>query len=175
MKIPFNVQIAKQIQNHDIIGQVLTNYGDTARIICTDMNNDKYPIVAIICNHKTNKENVEIYDINGINEKKSKLILDVPICATFKEHDLIYAQDKKTSAKKIYSVYQITIDKWDMSLLAYGSYDLTTHEAKLGEYVEDISISTARYATESEKKSFFNAMNKICSQDEIKLLFNKYT
>lgn len=57
---PFDIQKAKEGK------PVCTRDGRKARIICFDLNNDEYPIVAAITNNGKEDELYK-YDINGIN------------------------------------------------------------------------------------------------------------
>lgn len=57
---PFNLEKAKAGK------PVCTRDGRKARIICFDLNNDEYPIVAVITNNGKEDELYK-YDINGIN------------------------------------------------------------------------------------------------------------
>lgn len=50
-KIPFNLELAKKITNHEIKGQIVTMDGRKARIICFDRRSTGYPIAALVITH----------------------------------------------------------------------------------------------------------------------------
>ena len=48
--IPFDVERAKRIQDKEELGKIVTRDGRSVRIVCWDMKNDEYPIIALIDN-----------------------------------------------------------------------------------------------------------------------------
>lgn len=50
-RVPFNLELAKKITNHEIKGQIVTRDGRKARIICFDRRSTGYPIAALVITH----------------------------------------------------------------------------------------------------------------------------
>lgn len=82
---PFNLELAKQ--GHP----VCTRDGRQARIVSFDIDDDDYPIIALIKKEK-DKENVQSYTING----------DYYRDETVSDFDLFMVNDKKTGWINIY-------------------------------------------------------------------------
>ena len=47
MRVPFDMELAKRIQNGECEGRIVTREGFGARVVCWDMKNDGFPICAI--------------------------------------------------------------------------------------------------------------------------------
>ena len=50
IRVPFEVELAKRIQNGECEGRIVTREGFGARVVCWDMKNDGFP--ALIDNAK---------------------------------------------------------------------------------------------------------------------------
>ena len=80
--IPFDLETAKKIQAGEINGRIRTRAGNAARIVCWDMRDNNYPIVAVI--QLRNREGARVYTTEGkrslFQEKMywGDLILEVP-------------------------------------------------------------------------------------------------
>lgn len=79
-KVPFDIELAKKITNHEIKGQIVTMGEREARIICFDKEGD-YPIVALV-KKSCGVENTYTYNKEGREFDNgmslSDLFLEVP-------------------------------------------------------------------------------------------------
>ena len=48
MRVPFDMELAKRIQNGESEGRIVTREGDSARVVCWDMKHERYTICAVI-------------------------------------------------------------------------------------------------------------------------------
>lgn len=90
IKIPFEIELAKRIQNGEAKGRIVTRDGRSVRVICWDRKDKDYPIVCLVCNDS--EENIENYTTQGAWDidisckvKNYDLMLEVPEYVTFKD------------------------------------------------------------------------------------------
>lgn len=97
-KVPFDVEMAKNITDGEIPGKIVTRDGRRARIACWNYKSlsGEYPLLALIENGIF--EDQELYTLKGkeksfIEEACDKdLILKIPEYLTYKEGDIIYCE-----------------------------------------------------------------------------------
>lgn len=79
-RVPFDIELAKKITNHEIKGKIVTRDGREARIVCFDKEGD-YPIVALV-KKSCGVENAYTYNKKGKEFDNgmslSDLFLEVP-------------------------------------------------------------------------------------------------
>lgn len=91
VKVPFEVELAKRIQNKECEGRIVTCDGRDVRIVCWDRKCFDYPIVALIDNID-NEEGLGFFTKDGETRYCNdavKLILEIPEYMTFKDGDLV--------------------------------------------------------------------------------------
>lgn len=81
-KVPFDIELAKKITNNEMKGRIVTRNGRQARIICFDLKNPVWGIIALVLNN-INSEDVLEYQNNGcystnIGWHELDLLLEVP-------------------------------------------------------------------------------------------------
>lgn len=81
-KIPFDIELAKKIMNKEMKGRIVTRNGRQVRIICFDLKNPVWGIIALVLNN-INSEDVLEYQNNGcystnIGGHELDLLLEVP-------------------------------------------------------------------------------------------------
>lgn len=77
-RVPFDLKLAKKITNHEIKGRIVTRNGRQARIICFDLKNPVWGIIALVLNN-INSEDVLQYQNNGcFGGHELDLLLEVP-------------------------------------------------------------------------------------------------
>lgn len=92
VKVPFDVEMAKNITEKTSEGRVVTRDGMGARIICWDRKGHEYPIIALIDTGK--EEKLNNYTICGRwscdydEENDFDLMLEIPEYMTFKDGDI---------------------------------------------------------------------------------------
>lgn len=97
--ILFDLELAKKIQAGEIEGKIKTRDGNKARILCTDLQDDTYPIVAAIKKEYSSKEDTHLYTFDGFyhsskNEFPLNLVLEVPDDEPqFKPFDRVLVRD----------------------------------------------------------------------------------
>lgn len=90
VKVPFEVELAKEISNGTKEGRIVTRDGRSARVICWDRKG-KFPIMALIDNG--DDEDYQYYHADGIIEHRinlgSDLMLKIPEYLTLKNGDIV--------------------------------------------------------------------------------------
>ena len=80
-KVPFDIELAKKITNKEVKGRIVTRNGRQVKIICFDLKNSIWVIVALVLNN-INSEDVLEYQNNGcystIGGHELDLLLEVP-------------------------------------------------------------------------------------------------
>ena len=95
--IPFDLEKAKRIQEGKEEGKIVTRNGCNVRIVCWDMKNPKYPIVALYT-----KEEEEIHITTTLDgsfclgkEEDIDLVLQVPEYTQYKDGDILIIKDRE--------------------------------------------------------------------------------
>lgn len=152
VRVPFEVNLAKEISNGTKEGKVVTRDDGNARIICWDAEGDQ-PIIALIKYH--DKEYPHSFCMNGLLQDgdclNGDLMLEIPEYMTFKDGDVLYCKGfldwvfiyKKGCHK---TSYYAAVNLGENSLYYNGhtSSDNNIHELRL--------------ATESEKQKLIDAL-----------------
>lgn len=94
VKMPFDVEMAKRIQNGECEGRIVTHEGISVRVICWDKKDKDYPIVCLV--NDDFEESIKTYTTQGewntcksCTIIKNDLFLEVPEYMTFKDGDII--------------------------------------------------------------------------------------
>lgn len=96
VRVPFNLELAKEITNGTKEGRIVTRGGESIRILCFDRKTDMYPIISLV--DVKNQESVEFHDLNGRwgdEEDDLDIMLEIPEYMTFKDGDVIAYDDEK--------------------------------------------------------------------------------
>lgn len=93
IKVPFDVEMAKRIQNKECEGRIATKKDYHIRVVCWDRKGPA-PIIGLI-DIGDGSESIEHYYSNGVSLHKHDeengwdLMLEVPECMTFKDGDIV--------------------------------------------------------------------------------------
>lgn len=92
VRVPFEIELAKRIQNNEVEGRIVTRDGKNVRVICWDRIIDVFPIVSLVCINE--KESVELYELNGKwhegeEDNDLDLMLEIPEYLTFRDGDVL--------------------------------------------------------------------------------------
>lgn len=124
VRVPFEVELAKRIQNKECEGRIVTRDGIHVRVVCWDKIDDDSPIVALLKYRE--KEVVETFMIDGRwhcegdEESNLDLLLEIPEYITFKDGDVIARINndkledinKYVSEKQAYDIYNEVLKKY---------------------------------------------------------------
>lgn len=92
VRVPFDVEMAKKITNGEVKGKIITRDGRCARIVCWDMKNKTFPIVALV-EGSDKVEESSSFTINGMFNSEIKglsdLMLEIPEYMAFKDGDIL--------------------------------------------------------------------------------------
>lgn len=159
IRVPFEEEMAKRIQNKECEGRIVTRGGYNARIICWDKKSDcYYNIVALIdC---VGTERISTYNKNGYvvagKEEYNDLFLEIPEYMTFKDGDIL--------------TYWPNGNRWcifiykgnDAGLMHnYVTYDCDSIGNNILTFGKSSYISTlCKPSTESEKQSLIDALKE---------------
>lgn len=155
VRVPFDLQLAKEITNGTKEGRIVTRGGESIRILCFDRKTDMYPIISLV--DVKNQESVEFHDLNGRwgdeEDDVLDLMLEIPEYMTFKDGDVLYART---------GVF------WYVFIYRNNNKDRTCIYAAIDErntlWIEDNrltsnkDISELRLATESEKQKLIDKL-----------------
>lgn len=153
--IPFDLERAKRISNHEEDGKIVTRDGRNVRIICWDAHRDDN-IIALIEDEKGIEFPI-FYVSDGLvflkSESPADLMLSVPEWTTYKDGDILYAES-------IFGSYFIFVKKdGERKTLKYVSLmnkiDLSFESRCC---CGDSSIKNIRKATKEEKQTIINAL-----------------
>lgn len=151
VKVPFEVNLAKEISNGAKEGKVVTRDGGNARIICWDAEGDQ-PIIALIKYH--DKEYPHSFCMNGLLQDgdclNGDLMLEIPEVLTFKDGDIIVFGVIETFIGIFKSV--------GCSVDTHSDYVVLTHENNLRFDGNAWTFINSRKATESEKQRLIDAL-----------------
>ena len=146
VKVPFELELAKEITNGTKEGKVVTRDDGNARIICWDAEGDQ-PIIALIKYH--DKEYPHSFCMNGLLEDgdclNGDLMLEIPEYMTFKDGDVVVTEDL------IVVIRNPKMD--DLNGFCFGLYVAYNCKKKNLLYCADfINQEKVRFATEEEKQ-----------------------
>lgn len=154
VRVPFDVELAKKIQNGKLDGKILTRNGKGARVVCWDKKSDSiYNIVALL--DEVVMERILTYTINGSEiakaESNNDLMLEIPEYMTFKEGDIIaFGYNEDSIAIGIFN--RQTSEKSHECYVMRAVYGALVFDAK------PLTYKKARFATESEKQKLIDAL-----------------
>lgn len=162
VRVPFNMETAKRIQNKECAGKIITRVGGEVRNVVFDLKNEECPICAIV---ETNvqKEDVMLYLKDGSFRKGCTddldLMLEIPEYMTFKDGDIIACGNENCSwisiIKSLKSCEDGIVTTDYVTLVTKGiadsdrllSFEMFTNAGKW-----------ARLATEAERQTMINAL-----------------
>lgn len=167
--IPFEVELAKEIQAGTKPGKIVTRGGKNVRVVCWDMNAEN-PILVLIKN-ENDREDVCQYPqsgkfyLNGI-EYNLDLMLQVPEWTQFKDGDVLACEVDNGGGNfcKWYSVLKGMIGD-DFSrpyITSYVDYNYDS-SYRAGELIYDDTannIDSIRLATEEEKQKLIKRLQE---------------
>lgn len=109
VRVPFNLELAKQIHGGNNDGKIITRSGGSVRNIVFNLNHTVYTIAAIVEN-EDGFETVESYDNEGRLTTSCfnnlDLVLEVPEYMMMKPFDRVLVRQSDT-------------DKWECSIFSY--------------------------------------------------------
>lgn len=156
VKVPFEVELAKEITNGTKEGRIVTRNGRNARIICWDAHCDDN-IVALIEDEK-GVEFPKSYVSDGFafltGESDCDLMLEIPEYMTLKNGDVIAYDGFDTI-----SITMADVTNSGKAVLAHYYAELRNGELNFyEEYVRDVLNIGSRLATEEEKQKLIDAL-----------------
>lgn len=157
IKVPFDVEMAKRIQNKECEGRIATKKDYHIRVVCWDRKGPA-PIIGLI-DIGDGSESIEHYYSNGVSLHKHdeengwNLMLEVPEYMTFKDGDLIvFGHTEKSLAIGIFHRQQ--------SYKAHECYVKLDWFGGLVYDADKLTYNNARFATEQEKQKLIKALQE---------------
>lgn len=152
VRVPFEVNLAKEISNGTKEGKVVTRDDGNARIICWDAEGDQ-PVIALIKYH--DKEYPHSFYQNGLlldgDCLNGDLMLEIPEYMTFKDGDVSYC--------KGFLDWVFIYKKGRHKTSYYAAVDLGENSLYYnGHTSSDNNIHELRLAIESEKQKLIDAL-----------------
>ena len=169
--IPFEVELAKEIQAGTKPGKITTRDGRDARIVCWDMKDSLYPIVALTT-FTEGHEDCDTYSSNGCWREgvnicdNYDLVLQAPEWTQYKDGDVLACEVDNGGGNfcKWYSVLKGMIGD-DFSrpyITSYVDYNYDS-SYRVGELIYDDTannIDSIRLATEEEKQKLIKRLQE---------------
>lgn len=173
VRVPFEVELAKQITDKSVEGRIVTRDSRSVRILSFDRKDKSRPIIALINDGAT--ETVYTFSLQGkvvINDvvNTNDLMIEIPEYMTFKDGDVLYAR---------------TGEYWFVFIYRNNNKDRTCIYAAIDErdtlWIEDNriasnnDISELRLSTESEKQKLIyklKASKEPKAKEYLKRFFN---
>lgn len=157
IKVPFDVEMAKRIQNKECEGRIATKKDYHIRVVCWDRKGPA-PIIGLI-DIGDGSESIEHYYSNGVSLHKHdeengwNLMLEVPEYMTFKDGDVIvFGHTEKSLAIGIFHSQQ--------SYKAHECYVKLDWFGGLVYDADKLTYNNARFATEQEKQKLIKALQE---------------
>lgn len=153
--IPFDLERAKRIQAGEEPGKIVTRNGLDVRVVCWDLQKEKFPIIAAISQdgdediyYRTAEGRVRSY---GRIESDCDLILQIPQYAQFKDGDVLSNID----GDFVFILNGNGRCKTSLYVCWYSDNKISFGGAASGD-----SIEKYRYATKKEKQQLIDALKK---------------
>lgn len=152
VRVPFEVELAKRIQNKECEGRIVVRHGESVRIVCWDAKREDN-LIALILNNDSNTERAYDYTSNGrvfiADESPLDLILEIPEYMTFKDGDILTS----CGCPFIFKGYK------DDGCMFYAGVNATnnlviSNESLLWTY----DSSDCTFSTEEEKQKLIDAL-----------------
>lgn len=153
VQVPFNLEMAKRIQNGEVEGRIVTRDGRSARIVCWDVKHTYYNIGCLVlnCNEEIYRAYTSEGEFNSGDVNEIDLILEIPEYLTFKDGDLLV--DKYEN---------IFIYNGNTTGITFGCYAGIIDELVFRDkdYKEFTTAEGCRLATSEERKHFIEALKE---------------
>lgn len=152
VRVPFEVDLAKRIQNGEVDGKIVTRDGRNARVVCWDRQYKK-PLISLIV--WDDIEEIRSVFINGKMDENREdfydLMLEIPEYMTFKDGDIIAFGNTKGNLS-------IGIFKKQVGAASHECYAMLSKYGILTFDVKPLTYNNARFATEEEKQKLIDAL-----------------
>ena len=165
-KVPFDLELAKEISNGTKEGRIVTRKGDSVRILCWDKKDKTYPIVALVDNGS--EEDFKTYTNEGVwNTDKSctlmnyNLMLEIPEYLTFKNGDIVkLSNDTSAWLSIIRDIDLVDNGRGDKLYVTNDYVSIMINGGDGHVYIDDHSDvgTTVEKATEDEIKTLIDAL-----------------
>lgn len=155
VRVPFELELAKEISNGSKDGRIVTREGKSVRVVCWDKKDKDFPIVCLV--NDDSEEYIKTYTMQGVwnidtncTIRKNDLFLEIPEYATFKDGDVIAFGDE-------YTFIGIFKSSWTYNE-SHSDYVVLSHENRLMFDGDAWTYKNARFATEAEKQKLNDAL-----------------
>lgn len=183
VKVPFDLEMAKKITSGEIQGRVITRLGYKARIVCFDIKNDDYHLIALVEEYEDGGEEYYTYNDDGsfvLGEIRDQdLMIEIPEYLTFKDGDIITCGwEKNGEFCKWISIFHNLNCEGCIDYNEYVSYCINASKEEWFDLSFDgyaDSATWARKSTDDEVKLLINVLDKSedpRSKEIIKKFFN---
>lgn len=167
--IPFDLERARRIQEGKEEGKIVTRNGCNVRIVCWDMKNPKYPIVALYTNEEEEIHITTTLDGSFCLEKEEDidLVLQVPEYTQYKDGDVLIEKDNNCpfiykSINNGFCDFYVGINS--ANILVFSKVGLWCPISEIG-----------GYANEEQRQQLINALQKSeesLAKEYLKKFFN---
>lgn len=151
--IPFDLEKAKMIQGRINSARIITRAGRSIKTAIFNVNNDEYPLAAVVTINDEGKQAIRQYRASGrisiLEENDDDLMLEVPDYLTFKFGDVIACEHTTTDYVDVMALTRIN-GNLDLEFI----YCASDEPGTFCRYNEKQSIDKykkIRYATDEEK------------------------
>lgn len=151
--IPFDLEKAKMIHGRINSARIITRAGRSIKTAIFNVNNDEYPLAAVVTINDNGKQAIRQYRASGrisiLEENDDDLMLEVPDYLTFKFGDVIACEHVTTDYVDVMALKRIN-GNLDLEFIYCasdepGSFCLYNEKQSIDKYKK------IRYATDEEK------------------------
>lgn len=161
VRVPFNLELAKEITNGTKEGRIVSRGGESIRILCFDRKTDMYPIISLV--DVKNQESVEFHDLNGRwcddVDDYFDLMLEIPEYMTFKDGDVI-SFGKDIAGNRFKNIGIFKSNKNDNIHDGHSCYVVLNIGNALIYYSNGWTYENSCIATEQEKQKLIDALKQ---------------
>lgn len=136
--IPFDLELAKKIQNGEVEGKIVDGKGIEFEIIKWDARGD-YPLIGVSFNEESNISNPRSFAVNGKYKKTEleltlDLHLELPWYLTYKEGQYVTIETKEYTYVIIYKFY---LKATTNPVYYHVFFNMTDKDLRFNSYCDD--------------------------------------
>lgn len=151
--IPFDLEMARKIQNGEVEGKIVDNRGTGYEIVKWDAMGD-YPLIGVFFDEQLNTSYARSFTTQGIYDMKKEsgldLQLELPWYLTHEDGDYVTIETKEYTYVLIYNFYVKGITN---PVNYHVFFNMTDHDLRFDSYCDDeFGVEVVRPSTPSEIK-----------------------
>lgn len=153
VRVPFSIELAKEITNGTKDGRIVTEHGREVRIVYfSDFKTNVFFILCVMSIENGGECSFWAQENGASEDGIGDLMLEIPEYMTFKDGDVIAFERENTYIGLFKSYFDCN--------KSHSDYVTLTHKNKLFFDDDDWNCNNARFATEEEKQQLISALKQ---------------